>query len=91
MQMKLLILVSHNVICVIVSLFSPLFAFLCLCFSSYLPTYKSLSVKCAVYKQQVFNISPHVAGFDWNLVFKWDYMSPEERNRRRKEPVSPIK
>ncbi|BFZ07540.1 hypothetical protein BsWGS_10579 [Bradybaena similaris] len=30
-------------------------------------------------------------GFDWNLVFKWDYMSPEERNRRRHEPVSPIK
>ncbi|CAG5133894.1 unnamed protein product, partial [Candidula unifasciata] len=30
-------------------------------------------------------------GFDWNLVFKWDYMTPEERNRRRHKPVSPIK
>jgi polypeptide N-acetylgalactosaminyltransferase len=30
-------------------------------------------------------------GFDWNLVFKWDYMSSEERNRRRENPISPIK
>ncbi|XP_012939723.1 polypeptide N-acetylgalactosaminyltransferase 2 [Aplysia californica] len=30
-------------------------------------------------------------GFDWNLVFKWDYMTAEERNRRRQDPISPIK
>lgn len=29
-------------------------------------------------------------GFDWNLVFKWDYMTPEERNRRVKHPIAPI-
>lgn len=30
-------------------------------------------------------------GFDWNLVFKWEYLSSEERTRRSKDPVSPIK
>ncbi|XP_074640543.1 polypeptide N-acetylgalactosaminyltransferase 2-like isoform X3 [Tubulanus polymorphus] len=30
-------------------------------------------------------------GFDWNLVFKWDYMTQEERNRRRGNPIQPIK
>ncbi|XP_039274686.2 polypeptide N-acetylgalactosaminyltransferase 2-like [Styela clava] len=29
-------------------------------------------------------------GFDWNLVFKWDYMTAEERKARRQNPVSPI-
>ncbi|KAK7506882.1 hypothetical protein BaRGS_00001733 [Batillaria attramentaria] len=30
-------------------------------------------------------------GFDWNLVFKWDYMTSEERNRRVSDPISPIR
>ncbi|XP_076464245.1 polypeptide N-acetylgalactosaminyltransferase-like isoform X2 [Babylonia areolata] len=30
-------------------------------------------------------------GFDWNLVFKWDYMKAEERNRRASDPISPIR
>ncbi|XP_070578337.1 polypeptide N-acetylgalactosaminyltransferase 2-like [Ptychodera flava] len=30
-------------------------------------------------------------GFDWNLVFKWDYMNPQERNTRKNNPISPIK
>ncbi|XP_064623435.1 polypeptide N-acetylgalactosaminyltransferase 2-like [Lineus longissimus] len=30
-------------------------------------------------------------GFDWNLVFKWDYMTPDERTHRRSNPISPIK
>ncbi|XP_014673817.1 PREDICTED: polypeptide N-acetylgalactosaminyltransferase 2-like [Priapulus caudatus] len=30
-------------------------------------------------------------GFDWNLVFKWDYMTPEMRAKRRNDPVAPIK
>lgn len=31
------------------------------------------------------------AGFDWNLVFKWDYMTPEQRRARQGNPVAPIK
>nr|XP_022329155.1 polypeptide N-acetylgalactosaminyltransferase 2-like isoform X2 [Crassostrea virginica] len=30
-------------------------------------------------------------GFDWNLVFKWDYMTPEERNKRAGNPIQPIR
>ncbi|GFO48189.1 polypeptide n-acetylgalactosaminyltransferase, partial [Plakobranchus ocellatus] len=30
-------------------------------------------------------------GFEWNLVFKWDFMTGEERNKRRERPISPIK
>lgn len=30
-------------------------------------------------------------GFDWNLVFKWEYLSPAERQVRQKDPTSPIK
>nr|XP_008527158.1 PREDICTED: polypeptide N-acetylgalactosaminyltransferase 2 [Equus przewalskii] len=30
-------------------------------------------------------------GFDWNLVFKWDYMTPEQRRSRQGNPVAPIK
>ncbi|CAL1540950.1 unnamed protein product [Lymnaea stagnalis] len=30
-------------------------------------------------------------GFDWNLVFKWDYMTPEERNRQKENPIAPIR
>ncbi|XP_059178444.1 polypeptide N-acetylgalactosaminyltransferase 2-like isoform X2 [Physella acuta] len=30
-------------------------------------------------------------GFDWNLVFKWDYMTAEERNRQRQNPTAPIR
>nr|CAB3248244.1 polypeptide N-acetylgalactosaminyltransferase 2 [Phallusia mammillata] len=29
-------------------------------------------------------------GFDWNLVFKWDYMTPEERRQRASNPIAPI-
>ncbi|XP_053374486.1 polypeptide N-acetylgalactosaminyltransferase 2-like isoform X1 [Mercenaria mercenaria] len=29
-------------------------------------------------------------GFDWNLVFKWDYMTSEERNKRSSNPIAPI-
>ncbi|XP_063221351.1 polypeptide N-acetylgalactosaminyltransferase 2 [Bacillus rossius redtenbacheri] len=30
-------------------------------------------------------------GFDWNLVFKWEYLSPEERLRRKKDPAAAIR
>nr|XP_054757971.1 polypeptide N-acetylgalactosaminyltransferase 2-like [Lytechinus pictus] len=30
-------------------------------------------------------------GFDWNLVFKWDYMTQAERNSRRADPIAPIR
>nr|XP_024218259.1 polypeptide N-acetylgalactosaminyltransferase 2 [Halyomorpha halys] len=30
-------------------------------------------------------------GFDWNLVFKWEYLSPEERLKRIKDPTQPIR
>lgn len=30
-------------------------------------------------------------GFEWNLVFKWDYMTTEERNKRLSDPISPIR
>ncbi|GLH05581.1 Putative polypeptide N-acetylgalactosaminyltransferase 11, partial [Gryllus bimaculatus] len=30
-------------------------------------------------------------GFDWNLVFKWEYLSPEERVQRKKDPTAPIR
>uniref|UniRef100_A0A336LNH0 Polypeptide N-acetylgalactosaminyltransferase n=1 Tax=Culicoides sonorensis TaxID=179676 RepID=A0A336LNH0_CULSO len=30
-------------------------------------------------------------GFDWNLVFKWEYLGPEERQQRQKDPTSPIR
>lgn len=30
-------------------------------------------------------------GFDWNLIFKWDYMSAEMRTERRANPIAPIK
>uniref|UniRef100_A0A8B9LMZ5 Polypeptide N-acetylgalactosaminyltransferase n=1 Tax=Astyanax mexicanus TaxID=7994 RepID=A0A8B9LMZ5_ASTMX len=31
------------------------------------------------------------AGFDWNLVFKWDYMTLEQRRARQGNPIAPIK
>ncbi|XP_037072293.1 polypeptide N-acetylgalactosaminyltransferase 2-like [Pollicipes pollicipes] len=30
-------------------------------------------------------------GFDWNLVFKWEYMTESERNLHRADPTLPIK
>eukprot|EP00062_Callorhinchus_milii_P023071 gi/632981524/ref/XP_007907641.1/ PREDICTED: polypeptide N-acetylgalactosaminyltransferase 2 [Callorhinchus milii] len=30
-------------------------------------------------------------GFDWNLVFKWDYMTPEQRRARQGNPIGPIR
>lgn len=30
-------------------------------------------------------------GFDWNLVFKWEYLSPTERQSRQKDPSAPIR
>jgi len=30
-------------------------------------------------------------GFDWNLVFKWEYLPPLERKSRQKDPTQPIK
>ncbi|XP_039285530.1 polypeptide N-acetylgalactosaminyltransferase 2 [Nilaparvata lugens] len=30
-------------------------------------------------------------GFDWNLVFKWEYLSPEERSYRQSDPTAPIR
>lgn len=30
-------------------------------------------------------------GFDWNLVFKWEYLSGEERAQRKKDPTAAIR
>ncbi|KAB7505824.1 Polypeptide N-acetylgalactosaminyltransferase 2 [Armadillidium nasatum] len=30
-------------------------------------------------------------GFDWNLVFKWEYLSNEEKKKRQKDPTQVIK
>lgn len=30
-------------------------------------------------------------GFDWNLVFKWDYMTLDQRRSRQGNPIAPIK
>lgn len=30
-------------------------------------------------------------GFDWNLVFKWEYLSEAERRERRRDPTRVIK
>ena len=30
-------------------------------------------------------------GFDWNLVFKWEYLSAEERAQRKKDPTAAIR
>ena len=30
-------------------------------------------------------------GFDWNLVFKWEYLSTQERKLRQLDPTMPIK
>lgn len=30
-------------------------------------------------------------GFDWNLVFKWEYLSMDERKVRQNDPTSPIR
>ena len=30
-------------------------------------------------------------GFDWNLVFKWEYLSPKERAARKRDPTAAIR
>jgi len=30
-------------------------------------------------------------GFDWNLVFKWEYLSKDVRAQRQKDPTLPIR
>lgn len=30
-------------------------------------------------------------GFDWNLVFRWEYLSSDEKRRRQKDPTQVIK
>ena len=30
-------------------------------------------------------------GFDWNLVFKWEYLSADERRARAGDPTLPIR
>ena len=30
-------------------------------------------------------------GFDWNLVFKWEYLSPQERKEFTRDPTRVIK
>ena len=41
----------------------------------------------------VFNLESlfFSSGFDWNLVFKWDYMTSEEVAQRKSNPIQPIK
>ncbi|KAB0404788.1 hypothetical protein E2I00_018218 [Balaenoptera physalus] len=45
------------------------------------------AIMCATPAQE----PPSPSGFDWNLVFKWDYMTPEQRRSRQGNPVAPIK
>jgi len=44
----------------------------------------------AAWKQSVIVICP-VTGFDWNLVFKWNFMSTEEVFRRNHNIIAPIR
>ena len=30
-------------------------------------------------------------GFDWNLVFKWEYLGQEEKRKRQKDPTQVIR
>ncbi|XP_046847564.1 polypeptide N-acetylgalactosaminyltransferase 2-like [Xenia sp. Carnegie-2017] len=30
-------------------------------------------------------------GFDWSLHFKWDHLTPDQKNQRHHSPISPIK
>ena len=30
-------------------------------------------------------------GFDWNLVFKWEYLSPDQKRRRHSDPTQVIR
>ena len=30
-------------------------------------------------------------GFDWNLVFKWEYLTAKERAKRAQDPTSAIR
>ena len=41
---------------------------------------------CFLNKNDIF-----YKGFDWNLVFKWDFMTSEEVSRRRSNPIAPIR
>jgi len=29
-------------------------------------------------------------GFDWNLVFKWEYLTADQRLKRQQDPTGPI-
>lgn len=44
--------------------------------------------KISVIPNVMSNLHP---GFDWNLVFKWDYMTLEQRRARQGNPTAPIK
>ena len=51
------------------------------------------SVVVQNFSSQEINVVEYLfcAGFDWNLIFKWDYMSQTEIGQRKNNPTAPIR
>ena len=56
------------------------------------PATRSLSLFHSMDNFQYIGASADLrGGFDWNLVFKWEYLSDEERSERMRDPTRVIK